>query len=647
MKALLVSLITCFLITTTQAQESSIKQAPFSTGVNLTNWFQAESPASINFTKYTKQDFENIKSLGADVIRLPINLHSMVGASPEYPLDSLFLFFLDQVVDWAEEVDIHLILDNHTFSPTDDTDPNIGRILVPVWTQLAEHYTDRSELIHYEVLNEPHGISNEDWNAIQLSVVNAIRTVDEKHSIIVGGSDFNSYNSLSAMPQYADTNLIYTFHFYDPFILTHQGASWVGIPMDDLGGIPFPYEASSMPSLPSSLVGTWAQSSFNNYSNEGNATWVKQQLDIALSFAEERGVPVFCGELGVYDLTSDNQSRVNWHEVVNGYLNEHGISWTNWDYHGGFGIFEKNTAGLFNHHINVPLVEAMGFDVPPQTEFIAVPDTNIVEIYSDYSGSGITTSGNGTLNFYIKDDESEGEFVINWTGANQYQNINFDFRPDRDFSLLAKNDFTFSMRIKGDSQDKSFDLRFLDTKVDLYDHPWRMNFHVDSTVVPFDGEWHLLEIPLSSFIDMGSWDNEQWYDPQGLFDWTAVDQFAIVAENGNIGSANFWFDEIKIKGEPFSSTEETQIASTIYLKQNYPNPFNPNTRIEYTLQEGSLVELTILDVLGRRIKTLTSAYQSSGNYTVDFNATGLSSGIYFYRLSTEREIITKKMILMK
>ncbi len=141
----------------------------------------------------------------------------MVGTAPEYKVDSLLYFFLDQVVDWAEELEINLILDNHSFHPIIATDPNIGDILVPVWTQIAAHYEPRSTLIYYEVLNEPHGISNDVWNAIQLDVINAIRTVDTKHTIIVGPSDYNGIRSLRFMPEYEDDNLIYTFHFLRSF----------------------------------------------------------------------------------------------------------------------------------------------------------------------------------------------------------------------------------------------------------------------------------------------------------------------------------------------------------------------------------------------------------------------------------------------
>jgi len=290
-------LVAVCIILVTGFQIIHSQDTPFSRGVNLTNWFQAGSAGQIQFTKYTKQDFKNIKSLGCDVIRLPINLHFMTDGEPEYILDPLFLEFLDEAVGWAEEVDIHLILDNHTFDPASSTDPSVGGVLEKVWAQMAIHYRDAHSKILYEILNEPHGIADATWNTIQQGVIDTIRTIDSTHTIIVGGVDYNSYNKLASIPEYADTNLIYTYHFYDPFIFTHQGASWVTPSMEPLSGVPYPYHPDSMPGLPSSLNGTWVGSGYNNYHNVGYDSIVKQWLDIAINFREERQVPYFAGSL--------------------------------------------------------------------------------------------------------------------------------------------------------------------------------------------------------------------------------------------------------------------------------------------------------------------------------------------------------------
>lgn len=296
------------------------QQVPFQKGINLTGWFQVGSTTQIQVNKYTKEDFEQIKSLGCDVIRLPINLHFMTNGTPNYVIDTLFFTFLDRAVDWAEELQMHLILDNHTFDPVADTDPNVGIILEKVWKQMATHYKDRSNYIYYEVLNEPHGLSNAQWNVIQQGVINAIRTIDTKHTIIVGATNFNSYNDLQNLPVYSDNNLIYTFHFYDPFIFTHQGATWVSPSMLPLANVPFPYQANQMPTLPSVLNGTWVGSAFNNYANEGTVAKVKELIDIAVAFKNQRNVPVYCGEFGVYIPNSQNNDRVFWYEAVRAYF---------------------------------------------------------------------------------------------------------------------------------------------------------------------------------------------------------------------------------------------------------------------------------------------------------------------------------------
>ncbi|PID59622.1 MAG: hypothetical protein CR986_04975 [Ignavibacteriae bacterium] len=94
-------------------------------------------------------------------------------------------------------------------------------------------------------------------------------------------------------------------------------------------------------------------------------------------------------------------------------------------------------------------------------------------------------------------------------------------------------------------------------------------------------------------------------------------------------------------------TEEREINNQFYLSQNYPNPFNPNTTINYTIPSTNKVKLKIYDVLGEEIETLVDELQNQGKYSVNFDASNLSSGIYYYQLITENFIKTKKMILLK
>ena len=337
---------------------------PFHRGVNLTNWFQANGAQQIPFTKFTKQDFINIKSLGSDVIRLPINLQAMTSGAPDYTFDPLFYKDLDQAVSWAEELNLHLIIDNHTFDPSVSTSTNVGPILIKEWKQLARHYKNRSKYIYYEILNEPHGISNQLWGKIQGAVIDTIRTIDTTHTIVVGGANWNSYNDLSGLPHYSDKNLLYTFHFYDPMVFTHQGASWTNPPLVPLSGVPFPYNASEMPETPPSLKGTWADDGLKNYETDGTVAHIKKLLDIAIQFKNQRNVPVYCGEFGVYMKNSSNKDRAYWYEQVRKYLEANGIPWTIWDYQGGFGVFKKGSQDRFPTDLNGPMIDALGLKMP-------------------------------------------------------------------------------------------------------------------------------------------------------------------------------------------------------------------------------------------------------------------------------------------
>ncbi len=87
--------------------------------------------------------------------------------------------------------------------------------------------------------------------------------------------------------------------------------------------------------------------------------------------------------------------------------------------------------------------------------------------------------------------------------------------------------------------------------------------------------------------------------------------------------------------------------SEFSLSQNYPNPFNPETTIEFTLEEASFVELSVYDLMGRKVIEFVSKRYSQGEYSVLFDARNLSSGTYIYKLTTEKGTISKKLTLIK
>jgi len=97
-------------------------------------------------------------------------------------------------------------------------------------------------------------------------------------------------------------------------------------------------------------------------------------------------------------------------------------------------------------------------------------------------------------------------------------------------------------------------------------------------------------------------------------------------------------------------SEESNYPNQFSLEQNYPNPFNPTTTINYTVASGnltSIVNLSVFDVLGRKVATIVNKEQTPGNYSVRFDASRFSSGIYFYKLSSGNIVKIRKMLLVK
>jgi len=121
----------------------------------------------------------------------------------------------------------------------------------------------------------------------------------------------------------------------------------------------------------------------------------------------------------------------------------------------------------------------------------------------------------------------------------------------------------------------------------------------------------------------------------------------LVRSNGTARPALLWLAQY-IQNNP-SGVEATtsNLPSRFELKQNFPNPFNPATSIRYSVPITSRVTLSVFDILGREVRTLVNTSQAPGVYTVAFNAQGLGSGVYFYRLDAGSFTETRKLMLLK
>ena len=149
---------------------------------------------------------------------------------------------------------------------------------------------------------------------------------------------------------------------------------------------------------------------------------------------------------------------------------------------------------------------------------------------------------------------------------------------------------------------------------------------------------------------MSSW-NREVLDISSLANSTAnlKIRFSMVS-NGSVVADGIYIDNIKLTGynnTPTSIAGTTEIPESYSLSQNYPNPFNPSTVISYNLAEGNFISLKVYNELGKEVATLVSERQNPGSYSINFNGSNLSSGLYYYKLQSGDFSDTKKMLLVK
>ncbi len=154
--------------------------------------------------------------------------------------------------------------------------------------------------------------------------------------------------------------------------------------------------------------------------------------------------------------------------------------------------------------------------------------------------------------------------------------------------------------------------------------------------------------------------DERWIDigfVPGFGTTTEKRSYSFTDNNLSTGLYSYRLKQIDYDGTVEYSNEifaEVGAPKEFSLLQNFPNPFNPVTKIKFTIPdvalsgvEGSLVTLKVYDVLGNEVATLVNEYKPAGNYEFDFNASELSSGVYYYQLKSGSFIATKKMVLLK
>jgi hypothetical protein len=238
----------------------------------------------------------------------------------------------------------------------------------------------------------------------------------------------------------------------------------------------------------------------------------------------------------------------------------------------------------------------------PQFQVVENPDTTGGN-YSQYVGYFITTNSA-------------------WEGASTAEPI-----AAFDFSEGA----VFRMKVYAPEPDRQVLLK-LENLYDKANSPMEI-----SATTTTSYEWEEL---VFDFNDM-----PQASDPD--FSSGFYQRIAVFPDFGAANVGEEWYiDDIFFEGMPtsvhHSNPDEYQLAA-----QNYPNPFNPGTTITFTLPKDSKVKLMVYNSLGEQVAILVDEYKAAGSCSIDFNGSALPSGVYFYRLATDTQVVTNKMLLIK
>jgi len=341
-------------------------------GINLSEWF-AQVYDQKGYTKEhfktwnTAQDIALIKSMGFDHVRLSVNPQPMFrhGQADRIPADNLE--YLDSAVQMIVDHGLAVIIDVHPESDFKQKlveEDSFVEQFEDYWRQLARHYSSTNpDLVSFEILNEPEFHDRYRWQGVQSKLAVAIREGAPQHTIIVAGAYWSSENELLFFDPLRDSNIIYNFHFYDPHIFTHQGATWSTNYVHYLKELPYPSTPENVQQAAALLPDAVNRLQAIHYGlDRWNASRIDGEIGQVAAWAKRWKVPVTCNEFGVYRQAANPQDRAAWISDVRTTLEKYSIGWTMWDYSGGFGVVTKQNGQPMPDEVTV---KALGRTMPP------------------------------------------------------------------------------------------------------------------------------------------------------------------------------------------------------------------------------------------------------------------------------------------
>ncbi|MCC5808173.1 MAG: cellulase family glycosylhydrolase [Opitutales bacterium] len=316
-------------------------------GVNISHWLsQSKARGARRREYFVREDVERIAGWGFDHLRLPVDEEQLWQEDGSRDPEAFAL--LENGLAWAREaglrvvVDLH-ILRSHYFLDKDPAlyrDPAEERRFAGLWEDLADALADHPyDQVAFELLNEAVAKDHEDWNRVAHTAHAAVRRRQPERFLVLGSNRFCQCVTFPHLRVPDDGRTLLTFHYYNPMLVTHYTASWTG-PLGEYNG-PVNYPGDLVPAEVFQAQRGELQETMRSHGIHFDQDAMRRDFAYPLAVREKTGLPLYCGEYGVYKACPD-PVRIRWYRDILALFREYGIAHACWDYRGGFGIVDQH-----------------------------------------------------------------------------------------------------------------------------------------------------------------------------------------------------------------------------------------------------------------------------------------------------------------
>jgi endoglucanase len=350
-----------------QSEVPASRLARLRHGINLSHWFAQSADYSKSHLEShtTAEDIALIRTIGFDHVRLTIEPMPLFNAEDPSKLKDEYLKYLDNALDMILAHGLAVIVDIH---PSDEFKVKLNssdrqvEAFAKFWQALAQHLSTRDpERVFLEVINEPMVEDGYRWLGMQGKLITAIRAGAPRHTIIASGHRWSGLPELLFLIPYSDRNIIYNFHFYEPFAFTHQGATWAGPAVAFYKNVPYPSNPENVSKILDPIHDETARNNLLRYGEDRwDARRIALEIGKAAAWAAKYHVPLTCNEFGTFRNFAPAADRDAWIRDMRTALEKYRIGWAMWDYAGGFGVVNKQ-----NGHAtpDYQVVKALGLGI--------------------------------------------------------------------------------------------------------------------------------------------------------------------------------------------------------------------------------------------------------------------------------------------